>query len=301
MPLTKNTFTASSISDSTTAGRALLTAGSVQAQRTALDIFLSYANLASFPASGNLQRLYLALDTAKTYVWNGTGYTEVSPNNHVRAGGFSNVNVGETALSSAVLFGSNNTAVGTNALAINDTGSSNSAVGTNALANNLLGNFNTAVGVSALQLTNANNNTAHGYNALALNQTGVNNTAIGSSSLQACTSFNNTGVGQGSLFGCTSGNSNAGLGLNAGGTINTGSTNTLLGTQSDVDSGARSNCVVIGANTISPAVNGSLSIGANTGSGNEMTNLVTSSGGSIANQDLIIYLNGTRYRIALKT
>jgi hypothetical protein len=115
------------------------------------------------------------------------------------------------------------------------------------------------------------------------------------------TGYNNSSLGQGSLYNCTTGHSNSALGLNAGFTITTGSRNTLLGTQSDVDAQSRNNCVVIGANTISPAVNGSLSIGANIGSGNEMTNLVTSSGGSIANQDLIIYLNGTRYRIALKT
>jgi len=73
----------------------------------------------------------------------------------------------------------------------------------------------------------------------------------------------------------------------------------MLGTQTDVDSGARTNCVVIGANTTSPALDGSLSIGG-TG-GDAMGNLVTTSGGTSAGQDLIIYLNGTRYRIALKT
>jgi hypothetical protein len=287
------------ISDSTVAGRTLLTSATTQGLRTAIDALVSAVTLGAFPASGNLQRIYLALDTAKTYVWNGVGYTEVSPNNHVRTGGFSNVNVGETALSSAVLSGSNNAAVGANALAINDTGGNNSAVGTNALANNLLGNFNTAVGVNALQFTNASNNTAFGASSLKSNQTGVNNVAVGISSLEACNSYNNTGVGQGSLFSCTSGDSNAAFGLNTGLTVTTGSRNTLLGTQADVDSGARSNCVVIGSLAISPAVDGSLSIGG-TG-GNAMGNIVTASGGTSANQDLIIYLNGTRYRIALKT
>ena len=73
------TIVSTDITDSTTAGRALLTAATVQSQRTALDIFVSAANLAAFPASGNLQRVYLALDTAKTYVWNGASYVEISP------------------------------------------------------------------------------------------------------------------------------------------------------------------------------------------------------------------------------
>jgi len=293
-----STITASQISDSTAAGRTLLTAATVQAQRTALDIFLSYANLASFPASGNFQRLYLALDTQKTYVWNGSGYTEISPNQHARTGA-ANIAVGETALASASLSGSNNSAVGASALTLNTTGGNNSAYGTNALSNNLVGSFNTAIGVNALQLSTASNNTAFGSNTLKSNLTGVNNVAVGISALQAADSYNNTSVGQGSLFACTSGNSNSALGLNAGLTVTAGSRNTLLGTQADVDSGARSNCVVLGSLAISPAVDGSLSIGG-TG-GNAMGNIVTASGGTSAGQDLIIYLNGTRYLIALKT
>jgi len=295
---TAHTHPASEISDSTTAGRDLLTAATVQAQRTALDILVSAANLAAFPASGNFQRVYLALDTAKTYVWNGTGYTEVSPNAHARAGA-GNINVGETALASASLSGSNNSAVGANALTLNTSGGNNSAFGVSALSNNLIGNFNTAVGVNALQLSNADNNTAFGSNALKSNLTGVNNVAVGISALQACDSYNNTSIGQGSLFACTSGHSNSALGLNAGLTLQSGYQNTLLGTQSDVDAQGRDMCVVIGSGAISPAVDGSLAIGG-TG-GNAMGNLVTTSGGTSASQDLIIYLNGTRYRIALKT
>jgi hypothetical protein len=286
------------ISDSTVAGRTLLTSATTQGLRTAIDAFVSAVTLGAFPASGNLQRLYLALDTAKTYVWNGVGYTEVSPNTHTRAGS-ANINVGETALASNSLAGSNNTAVGANVLNLNTSGGNNAAYGTNALSNNVIGNGNSAFGVNALFNSNADNNTAFGSNAMQSNQTGVNNVAIGISSLQACNSYNNTSVGQGSLYNCTTGNSNSALGLNAGLTVTTGIRNTLLGTQADVDSGERSNCVVIGSLAVSPAVDGSLAIGG-TG-GNAMGNIVTASGGTSASQDLIIYLNGTRYRIALKT
>ena len=231
-------------------------------------------------------------------MWNGSGYTEASPNTHTRVGA-GNINVGETALASASLSGSNNSAVGASALNLNTAGGNNSAYGTNALSGNIIGNGNSAFGVNALSNNNADNNTAFGVNALQSNQAGVSNTAIGSNSLNSCNSYNNTAVGQGSLFVCVSGNSNSALGLNAGLSVATGIRNTLLGTQADVDSGARSNCVVIGSLAVSPAVDGSLSIGG-TG-GNAMGNIVTASGGTSASEDLIIYLNGTRYRIALKT
>jgi hypothetical protein len=238
-----------SITDSTTAGRALLTAATVQAQRTALDILVSAANLAAIQAvAGNFQRIYLALDTQKTYVWNGTGYTEISPNTHARAG-TNNTNVGETALSSPSLSGGDNTAVGANALILNTTGTGNTAIGYNAVNSNLAG-------------------------------------------------AGNVGVGFNSLFG-TAGNFNTGIGAYAGDSITSGQNNTIIGPSADVDSGARSNCVVLGNSAVSPATDGSLAIGGT--AGNAMGNLVTTSGGTSASQDLIIYLNGTRYRIALKT
>jgi hypothetical protein len=208
----------------------------------------------------------------------------------------SNIGVGINAL--VVTTGANNTAVGTNALAPNTTGANNIAVGVNALANNQTGANNTAVGVGALETNvSATNNTAFGCNVLRSNTGGVNNVGVGISALHYnTTGYNSTAVGQGSLYNCTDGNSNAALGLNAGLTIQSGTKNTMLGTQTDVDAQARNSCVVIGANTISPAVDGSLAIG------NAMGNLVTSSStGAAANKDLIIYLNGVKYYIALKT
>lgn len=77
-----HTHRASEISDSTAEGRALLTAATVQAQRTALETFVSAANLTAIQAlTGNFQRVYIAQDTRKIYVWSGTGsvYTEISP------------------------------------------------------------------------------------------------------------------------------------------------------------------------------------------------------------------------------
>ncbi len=226
---TSHTHPSSEISDSTTAGRALLTASTTQAQRTALDIFLSYANLASFPVSGNLQRLYLALDTQKTYVWNGASYIEISPNTHTRAG-TNNTNVGETALLSNT-FGNSNTAVGASALYANTTGDFNTANGYNALLSNTTGTFNTANGVFALQSnTTGHFNTANGVNALRSNTTGFGNTANGVFALQSnTTGLQNTANGESALTYNTTGNTNTANGVSALRSNTTGIQNTANG------------------------------------------------------------------------
>ena len=263
---TGHTHTASEISDSTTAGRALLTASTTQAQRTALDTFVTASNLAAIQAlAGNFQRIYLALDTAKTYVWNGTGYTEVSPNQHARSG-TGNTNVGETALSSASLSGAGNVAVGTDSLKINTSGA-----------------YNTSVGIGALQS----------------NQTGGSNTAVGSYALQANQGgIYNTGVGQGALYQNTA-SENCAIGLNAGFSITSGGKNVCIGSEADVDTGARAGCVVLGYRAKSPAVDGSLAIGG-TG-GNAMNALTTTTAPTGATGTwLSIWLNGLEYRIPIQ-
>jgi hypothetical protein len=43
-----------------------------------VDDVLEYANLASFPATGESGKIYVALDTNKTYRWSGSAYVEIS-------------------------------------------------------------------------------------------------------------------------------------------------------------------------------------------------------------------------------
>ena len=169
--------------------------------------------------------------------------------NHVRPLGTNNIFVSNTALSSASLSGSGNTAVGANALNANQTGSDNIALGTNALSANNNGNGNVAVGREALK--NANGPDA-----------------------------------------------NIGIGTQAGDTIGPGGSNIIIGHEADVDDSGRQRCIVLGRSAVSPAVDGSLAIGG-TG-GNVMGNLVATSGGTSAGLDLVVYLNGQRYLIALK-
>jgi hypothetical protein len=247
---TSHTHPSSEISDSTTAGRALLTAGTVQAQRTALDMFLSYANLASIPASGNYQRLYLALDTQKTYVWNGSGYTEISPNQHARTGA-NNIAVGETALSSASLSGFSNTAVGADALASNTSASFNTAIGSLALQNCTTGSANTAIGTQALMNNTGSNNTAIGASALQNNTSGSTNVAIGRSVLSSnTTGSSNTAVGHNSLYLNTTGSNGTAFGQSALSKNSTGDANTAVGSGSLLENTTGSNNTALGAGAL---------------------------------------------------
>lgn len=44
-----------------------------------VDDVLEYANLAAFPVTGEAGKIYVALDTNKTYRWSGSAYVEISP------------------------------------------------------------------------------------------------------------------------------------------------------------------------------------------------------------------------------
>ena len=143
--------------------------------------------------------------------------------------GGGNTAIGEFALQ-ALTAGSNNTAVGVDAL-FSNTGEFNTAVGASALQNNTSADFNTAVGdVALLSNTTGSGNTAIGASALQNNTNGGNNTAVGSTAL-ARNGFDGTGntaVGAGALFSNISGGFNTAVGFNAL-SKNTSSTNTGLG------------------------------------------------------------------------
>ena len=87
------------------------------------------------------------------------------------------------------------------------------------------------------------------------------------------------------------------LGSFAGQALATGASNTILGQNANVTGSGRQFCVVLGRSGLSPAVDGSLSIGA-TGA-NAMNNLVLGAAGAATGTYLNIYLNGTNYKIAL--
>jgi hypothetical protein len=129
-----------------------------------------------------------------------------------------------------------NTAVGVDALKVNEAGgNNNTAVGYQAADSNTTGDFNTAIGSSALQAnTTASNNTAVGYQAGYSNTTAINLAFFGYNSGFYQTGNNNTGIGVNSLFGASgtsTGTQNTAVGKDALYSNTTASNNTAVGYQ----------------------------------------------------------------------
>jgi len=191
--------------------------------------------------------------------------------------GTNNVAVGRNALD-ANTTASNNTAVGADALGANTTGADNTSIGYASLAANTEGTLNTASGSNALRYnTTGSNNTAHGRLALYNNTTGTENTATGKGSLQANTTASyNTAVGSGALGDTTTGASNTAVGRGSLNKNTTGHSNTAVGYGSlDANTTATDNTAVglnaMGANTTGNncVAVGSAALDANTsGAGN---------------------------------
>lgn len=94
----------------------------------------------------------------------------------------SNTAVGLEALKANTTAGSDNTAIGLNALKNNTSGDDNTSIGSLSLFSNTTGNRNTSIGREALLYNTFSDNTAIGYYSLRSNTIGNFNTAIGESS-----------------------------------------------------------------------------------------------------------------------
>jgi len=144
--------------------------------------------------------------------------------------------------------GSNNTAIGFQALHLNTTGFENTATGFGALGGNTTGNLNTAAGFRALEFnTTGGGNTANGVSALQGNTTGANNTANGFSALLSnTTGNNNTANGFSALFSNTTGANNTANGFEALFSNTTGSSNIAVGESAGTNLTTDSNNIEIG-------------------------------------------------------
>jgi hypothetical protein len=111
--------------------------------------------------------------------------------------GNDNTAVGEEALSgyAAAITGSQNSALGSMALATNATGSSNTAMGFNALNRNSTGSDNAAHGAFALYANDGIDNAALGAYALFDNISGFRNVAVGFQAGYAVTGSDNVTIG----------------------------------------------------------------------------------------------------------
>jgi len=148
--------------------------------------------------------------------------------------GTNNTAIGHDALANNTTV-SNNTAIGSNAMLANTTGYDNVAVGRNALDANVGGHSNTALGESSLTSnTEGDRNVAVGQNALAGNTTGGENVAVGRGALDAnTTASGNTAVGDSALGTNITGTKNTAVG-GAAGTVCTGAGNTFIGADAGV-------------------------------------------------------------------
>jgi len=254
-------------------------------------------------------------ETAYSNSPSGDNNTAVGYRAHARGSGSGNVAVGVSTMQSCQ--NNNNVGVGSNALAFLNTGAGNTAVGAYSLSTNANGSNNVAVGIRALRDNTVDNNSALGTEALAKNSTGTDNTALGFQALTnntlagvntavgafAIYSNNgtngaNTGVGAYCLFNST-GAHNTGIGYQAGQSIVTGSGNTVVGSEANVDSGSRGLCLVLGRGAVSPAVDGSLAIGGS--GGNAMNGLTTTTAPTGATGTYLrIWLNGLEYRMPIQ-
>jgi len=160
--------------------------------------------------------------TAATLVTNGVGFKDTTTVLTVTSAamvtaGFAAGGSGFTIPVATLQSGSQNTAVGYQALTVNTTGNSNTAVGYQSLSANTTGTNNTALGyVSLSSNTTGIQNTAFGNQAAFKTSTGSYNDAFGYASLYNNTTGQiNTAIGRNTLQANTSGNNNAALGVNA--------------------------------------------------------------------------------------
>lgn len=122
----------------------------------------------------------------------------------------------------------------------NNTGTDNTAIGRDALYSNTTGSYNAANGFQALYYnTTGIRNTANGYQALYNNSTGDHNTAYG---------FN-------TLYQTTVSSYNTALGISAGAIFDNGGFNTFIGTNAYANGAGYINSTCLGSNTTMTASN----------------------------------------------
>jgi hypothetical protein len=214
------------------------------------DDLAEFADLASFPAVGETDILYVALDTNKLYRWSGSAYVVIS---ETLAIGTTNTTAfaGDRGLALETL--TDNIVDGSQTLALKDQVIRNTVVGTSPLVVNSIASTTANLtefqvnGTKVLEVTpvgglnqngtrlfsqrgNATTNNFLGINSGGSATTGGFNTSMGSISMQSiATGAINTAIGYASLNALTSGSQNTSIGADSGRSITSGSTNTFIG------------------------------------------------------------------------
>jgi len=156
--------------------------------------------------------------------------------------------------------GSNNTFMGYEAgkggttSAPYSSGQSNVAIGKGALAGFTTGGGNVAIGGGAGDaLTTGGHNVAIGYSALGVGTSASNNVVVGSTAADAFNGNQNVIIGQNAMGTATGTTNSVIVGFAAGGAMTSGGPNTLIGTYTNVHTGAADNVICLGYNVTSTA------------------------------------------------
>jgi len=162
-------------------------------------------------------------------------------------GGTQNTSLGSGALAS-ILNATNNTAIGYNAGTLITTGNSNTLIGSNAGQNITAAGNSTIIGVNAgLNITTASGTTIVGSNAGTVITSNSNNTLIGQTAGNNIAGASNTALGFQALNGTGgSGNNNIAIGVQAGLSIFSGFNNVLVGNNAGNYFTTASNNIAIG-------------------------------------------------------
>lgn len=113
-----------------------------------------------------------------------------------------------------------------------------------------LGSNSTAIGVDALAVNTGNFNVAYGNNALTSNTATSGNTAVGANALQACVTNWNTAVGFTSLGALASGEHNTALGFQAAQSVVDANHSTFVGFRARPAGEGQTNQLVIGYDAV---------------------------------------------------
>jgi YadA head domain repeat (2 copies) len=159
------------------------------------------------------------------------GNYALSNGNGAFYGGTNNTAVGNNALRSNYS-GGDNTAMGYSSLVTNTSGKGNTGLGTESLFNNIDGNDNVGVGFNSLYSNlSGNSNVAIGKTALHLNNIGTDNVAIGSYAGYYNTGgSHNTFLGKDAGFFNVSGNENVCVGSNSSPILLSSQGSVIIGT-----------------------------------------------------------------------
>ena len=207
-----------------------ITSGTIDAARlpSYVDDVIEAANLAAFPATGETGKIYVALDTNKTYRWSGSAYVYITSGAVDSVGGYTGI-VGPTQLLNALTSGTNVIAINIGGTGATDAAGALTSLGAYAASNpsGYTTNTGTVTGVTATAPVASSGGTAPVI-SMAAASSGVNGYMTGAYATKLD-------------------------GIASGATANTGTVTGVSGTAPIVSSGGTAPAISISAATTAAA------------------------------------------------